>query len=72
MGTLFQKEPVAVVTIANVIVTIAAAYGLHLTTDQIIGTLSVLSAIAALIARSRVTPVPPSNAPSATPPYLGV
>lgn len=53
-----KREPVILTALASVIVTAAASYGLELTTDQMLAVFALVQAIAAWVARSRVSPVP--------------
>jgi hypothetical protein len=51
-----RAEPVLLSALATVLVTIAARFGLDLTTDQVLAVFAALASATGLVARSQVTP----------------
>jgi hypothetical protein len=54
---LLKREPVLAGSLANVLVTLVAAFGLQLTAEQASGLIVVGQLVVGLIARSQVSPV---------------
>lgn len=56
-GTLFGREPVAVLYAIMTIIGVAMAFGLRISAEQLAGINVGLAAIFAVLTRSQVTPV---------------
>lgn len=55
-GTIFGREPVAILTVVQMVITLLVTFGLRLTPEQTGAIVAVTAAILGLIARSKVTP----------------
>lgn len=53
-----KSEPVAFYGLVQAVIGLVSAFGLHLSADQIAALLAVTSCVLALVARTRVTPLP--------------
>ncbi len=58
MGTIFGREPVAILGVVQAIVALAVGLGLQCTGEQVGLIAAASAAILGLIARSKVTPTP--------------
>lgn len=66
LKNIWKQEPVAVTGAVSAILTLAAAFGLNLTGEQIGAIAAVLTALSALSGRSQVVPVRPLEELAAT------
>lgn len=60
MPTVWGREPVLFIAFVTAVINVAVVFGVDLSTDQKSALLAVVNAVAALTARSAVTPVPPA------------
>jgi hypothetical protein len=56
-GTIFGREPVAILAVVQGAITLLVTFGLHLTAEQIGAIVTFSGLVLALVARSRVSPV---------------
>lgn len=54
---LWKSEPVMTAQVAGALASLGAAFGLHLTGEQVIAVFTVVQLVAGLIGRSQVSPV---------------
>jgi hypothetical protein len=57
MGSLWGREPAAILALIQAVIVLAVVFGLKLTTEQTGAILAVSAIVLGLITRSKVTPV---------------